>query len=71
MIASSDIEQMSIEERLQAIELLWESIPQKDEALDSPPWHGDVLKARFAKAEAGQGEFLTIPELRRRLHRAG
>lgn len=66
-----NIERMSIEERLQAIELLWDSIPCKDDALASPAWHRDVLEARQAAAEAGQGEFLTIPELRKRLHRAG
>lgn len=70
MIAA-DIERMSIEERLRTIELLWDSIPCKDDVLASPDWHRDILEARRADAEAGRGEFLTIPELRRRLHRIG
>ena len=67
MIATSDIERMSVEERLQAIEQLWDSVSRLGDAVASPAWHGDVLSARRAKVEAGGGQFLSIPELRARL----
>lgn len=70
MIAASDIERMSVEERLQTIELLWNSISSSNKSPESPVWHEKVLAARRAKIEAGEAEFLTIEQLRRRLHQS-
>lgn len=70
MIGRSEIERMSVEERLQAIEQLWDSLSRLDDAVPSPAWHGEVLAARRASVEAGEGEFLSVAELRERLKRA-
>jgi putative addiction module component (TIGR02574 family) len=69
MIQAADIERMSIAERLQTVELLWDSLAQTPEAVPSPAWHGDVIAARLAKIERGEGEFLTLAELRERLQK--
>ncbi len=69
MIAVSDIKKMSVSERLQTIEALWDSLRSED-SVDSCAWHGDVLRARKAKVEAGEGVFLSISELRTRLQRS-
>lgn len=61
---------MSVVERLQAIELLWDSISRLGEAVASPDWHGEVLAARRAKVDSGEGQFLSIGELRERLKTA-
>jgi len=37
------------------------------EKLESPDWHKQVLAKRLAKVEAGQGEFLTLAQLKKRL----
>lgn len=57
---------MSIAERLQTVELLWDSLAQTPEAVPSPAWHGEVVAARLAKIERGEGEFLTLAELKQR-----
>ena len=67
MIETAEIEQMSLAERLQAMELLWGSISRNPERVPSPAWHGGVLKKRLAKVEAGKGEFLTLAQLKKRL----
>ncbi len=67
MIAPAEIERMSVEERLQAIELLWDSISRLGDVVASPAWHGEVLSARRAKVEAGDGKFLSLSDLRDRL----
>ena len=67
MIQAADIEQMSLEERLQTLELLWASLARTPDAVPSPDWHGEVLATRLAKVERGEGEFLSIPQLKRRL----
>ena len=69
MIQAADIEQMSLEERLQTMELLWTALARTPDALPSPDWHGKVLATRLAKVERGEGEFLTIPQLKERLQK--
>ena len=69
MIQAADIEQMSLEERLQAMELLWASLARIPDTVPSPDWHREVLAARVAKVERGEGEFLTIPQLKERLQK--
>jgi hypothetical protein len=67
MIDKSDIEKMSLSERLEAMELLWDSISDNPENISSPAWHGEVLKKRETKVESGEAEYLTLPELKNRL----
>ncbi len=67
MLAESQIQSMSTTERLHAMELLWRSFSASEDKLPSPDWHGEVLSERLAKVEAGEGKFLTIPELKARL----
>ena len=60
---------MSLEERLQTMELLWVSLARTPDAVPSPDWHGEVLAARLAKIERREGEFLTIPQVKERLQK--
>ena len=69
MIQAAEIEQMSLEERLQTMELLWVSLARTPDAVPSPDWHGEVLAARLAKIERREGEFLTIPQVKERLQK--
>ena len=39
----------------------------KPDKSESPGWHKKVLRQRFAKVEAGKGEFLMIAQLKKRL----
>jgi len=69
MIQASEIEHMSFEERLHALELLWISLARTPEAVPSPDWHGEVLVPRLAKVGRGEGEFITITQLKQRLQK--
>jgi hypothetical protein len=69
MIQAADIEQMGLEERLQAMELLWASLTRTPEAVPSPDWHGEVLADRLAKIKRGEAEFLTLAEVKARLQK--
>lgn len=40
------LEEMTIEEKLQAMEMLWDDICRIAPDFSSPSWHEDVLKAR-------------------------
>jgi hypothetical protein len=69
MIQAADTEQMSLEEQLQAMELLWSSLSRTPSAVPSPAWHGDILAERMAKIERREGKFLSIPQLKERLQK--
>ena len=64
MLESSQIDKMSVAERLQAIEQLWDGLCREAGDMTSPDWHRDVLTDRKARAERGEAKFLTLGQLR-------
>ena len=67
MIELSQIESMSVAERLQAMDQLWDSLNRSGEEILSPEWHQNVLADRKARAQRGEAKFLTLAQLRSRL----
>lgn len=53
-MSSLAIQQMSWEEKLRAMEELWESLSREPSQLESPAWHGDVLRETERRYAAGQ-----------------
>jgi len=64
-----EVSRLSKAERLQAMEWLWASLSKEQRDLESPEWHGEVLAARKAKADAGESQFLSVEQLKERLRR--
>jgi putative addiction module component (TIGR02574 family) len=64
-----EVSRLSKAEQLQTMEWLWASLSKKAEEIESPEWHGDVLAARKAKADAGEAQFLSVEQLKERLRR--
>ena len=64
-----EVSRLSKAERLQAMEWLWASLSEKPDEIESPEWHGEVLAARKAKADAGEAQFLSVEQLKERLRR--
>jgi len=67
VISADDVERMDLEERLRAMELLWDSLSRTPAAVPSPDWHGEIVAERLAKVERGEGNFLTLAEAKARL----
>ena len=67
MIELSQIERMSVTERLQVMDQLWDSLNRYCDEIPSPEWHQDVLADRKARAQRGEAKFLTLDQLRTRL----
>ena len=67
MISPADLANLPLEERLQCMEVLWDSLRTSNP--DSPEWHGKVLAERRAKIESGEANFISGAELKRRLQR--
>jgi hypothetical protein len=65
------LSQMSLADKLEAMELLWADLSTTPDQLPSPDWHRDVLLERKQLVELGQLKFQdwdeAIAELRKEL----
>jgi len=57
MASTLPLEKMSVEEKLQAMESLWDDLCSKAGVITSPAWHEDVLAEREARHKHGADEF--------------
>ncbi len=58
MSALLNIEQMTLEEKLRAMELLWENLSRREEDIVVPQWHKDLLDERERSVKEGKAQFL-------------
>jgi hypothetical protein len=70
MLEATQIERMSVAERLQAMEQLWDYVYRAPKDVVSPEWHALVLRDRKVRAESGEAKFLTLAQLRARLQKS-
>lgn len=52
-----ELNEMTIEEKLQMMEALWDDLSRNADALEPPAWHGEVLEGREAALERGDEGF--------------
>lgn len=67
MLAKEQISKMSSSERVEAMELLWQSFANDGIDYPSPEWHANVLAGRTEIIESGKATWLTFDELQARL----
>jgi len=58
MDVSLPLEQMTIEEKIRAMEKIWDDLCKKADSLSSPSWHKDVLHQREEKIKNGEDQFM-------------
>ncbi len=49
---------MTLAEKLDTLEVLWENISQDGNAFESPDWHAGVLKERERLIQSGEVQFI-------------
>ena len=59
MEISIPLDKMSIDEKIQAMETIWDDLCQKADSLSSPDWHHQVLRQREACIKEGSEEFIS------------
>ena len=59
------LDQMTVAEKLQLMEVLWDDLARNPENVPSYPWHADILAARQRQIDEGQAKFLPFDEVRR------
>jgi len=52
------LEQMTVAEKLRAMEALWADLSRNEENIQSPCWHGQVLEEREARVKSGEEKFI-------------
>jgi putative addiction module component (TIGR02574 family) len=66
-ISASDIAEMPIEERIQLVEDIWDSISELPEAVSIPEWHKEELERRLDAYHANPTEHAPWSEVREKL----
>ena len=61
---TTEIEGMSIAERIQTMEAIWASLLKSDSDVESPDWHQDVLAERSRHIDEASVEFVSLAELK-------
>jgi len=60
----AEISKMSVLERLQTMEALWDSLTREPAKIKSPKWHEEILSDRKEKVETGKANFISLEELK-------
>src|SRR5881397_3584106 len=52
------LDEMTVQEKLAAMESLWEDLSRSPEAIESPTWHKDILDDRRQRVADGAAQFV-------------
>ena len=58
MSVSLPLDEMTVIEKLQMMEILWEDLSRNTDLIESPDWHRDVLDDRERRIATGEARFL-------------
>jgi len=58
----AEISKMSVQERLQIMEALWDSLTHESTEIKSPKWHEEILLERKEKIKNGTEKFISLDE---------
>ena len=57
MSITKPLEEMSVAEKIQMMESLWDNLCQKPDGIESPAWHHDILAQREESLGTGEDAF--------------
>ena len=61
------LDQMSLEEKLHAMEELWDDLCRREDAIPMPQWQEDLLDERQRLVEQGKAKFVDWPTAKKRV----
>ena len=64
------LDEMTTEDKLAAMERLWEDLCRNPESVPSPVWHEDVLLAREKQVQEGRAKFSPFDEVKDRIRKS-
>lgn len=63
------LEKMTVKEKLQVMEAIWDDLCQKEDQVPSPDWHGSVLAEREKRLASGETRFSDWEEAKERIRK--
>jgi len=63
-MAIVEISKMSVLERLETMEALWDSLTHEPSGIKPPKWHEEILSDRKQNIESGIADFISLEELK-------
>ena len=67
MTLEAMINNLTHDEKLVAMEMLWRDLSRRPSDVPSPDWHGEVLAERIAAVREGRTQFVKWTDAKRRL----
>ncbi len=61
------VNNLTHDEKLVAMEMLWRDLSRRPADVPSPDWHGEVLAERIAAVREGRTQFVEWTDAKRRL----
>ena len=63
------LSEMTLAQRLDLIEVLWDDITRDERSLESPGWHADILRDRQKALDAGKAKVRDWQEAKKRIRK--
>jgi hypothetical protein len=67
MAVTIPVDEMTLQEKLDAMEAIWESLSADPSNVPSPSWHAEVLAEREESVRQGKARFLDWDECKKAL----
>jgi len=67
MVTPLAIDKMTIEEKLQAMEALWNDLCQREETLPVNEWQKEILDTRERLIQKGEAQFIDWEQARKQI----
>jgi len=64
------VEKMSIEEKFQTMETIWDDLCKKADSISSPPWHEKVLNDRENAISNGEDVFIDLHSAKKNIEKS-
>ncbi len=63
------LDRMTVRDKLQVLEEIWDDLCRSAKVIPSPSWHADVLRAREKRIQQGSSRFTGWAEAKRKVRR--
>jgi hypothetical protein len=61
----AEVKKLSTKERLEVMEVIWESLLHESAELEIPEWHKPILQERERRIKTGEVRFIPLSELKK------
>ncbi len=64
------LDEMTISDKINAMEQIWDDLCRNPENVPSPNWHRDILQAREGRAKQGSSRFTNWTEAKEKIRKS-